>query len=234
MALPARKPLLEALSPELAKTFGVGRAEGQVLALGVEALDEALGGGLPKGAMTEIVGASGHSGEWLAMRALAKAGGLGAVLDHDGSFFPPGAQACGVELSRLLVVRESRRKEALWALERLVREPGLAVVISWLDGLTETFLRRLQLAAERSGQVLLLLREQAGAATSWGALRLLVGGEPGPRGARQLTVETLRARGGRMPRPVRIEVEDGSGVVRGASLLSHRAPASLASRAARA
>jgi hypothetical protein len=220
-----RFELCDVMPPALARTFGVARAgRATVLPTGIRALDEALGGGFPRGAVTEIVSERDHGGDWLAGQAMRAAGGTCAVLDHDGGFHPPGAAALGVDLSRLLVVRESRRKEALWALERLAREPGLALTVASLDGLNDTALRRLQLAAETSRQALILVRESGTAArASWGALRLKVRAEPGGQGLRRMLVEVLRARGGLLPRPVRLEVDDETGAVRASAVLSHRA-----------
>ncbi|MCA8913195.1 MAG: hypothetical protein KDB82_15960 [Planctomycetes bacterium] len=191
----------------------------QRLALGVDALDEQLGGGLPLGAVSEIVSEPGHGGWWLAMRALAQTTGRVGLLNHDDSFHPPGAALLGVDLSRLLVVRVNNHKDALWALERMAKNASLSATLSWLPDLRDVEIRRLQLAAERSRQTVLLLRnsEEAGR-SSWGALRLKVQSLPGG----QLEVTTLRARGG-MPRPVRIEVEHGTGAVRGAAVVPHRA-----------
>jgi len=219
-----RVDLAEIMPPELARTFSVGsQRDATALATGLEALDSGLGGGFPRGAITELISAPGHGGDWLIARALLAADGTCAVLDHDGSFHPPGAAAAGVDLSRLLIVRESRPKEALWALERLAREPGLRVVLASLPRLNDTILRRLQLAAESSGQVLLLSRPEAETSrASWGALRLRITSEPGD-GSRRMLVEVLRARNGLMPRPVRIEVDDETGAVRASAVLSHRA-----------
>lgn len=193
---------------------------GKRLTLGVELLDQQLGGGLPLGSVTEIVSEPGHGGWWLAMRALAQVQGRAGLLNHDDSFHPPGAALHGVDLARLLIVRTSERKDSLWALERLAKNASLAATFSWLPGLRDVDLRRLQLASERSGQCMLLLRdpEEAGR-SSWGALRLRVSAVPGG----MIEVTTLRARGGSMPRPVQIEVEDGTGAVRGAAVVPHRA-----------
>ena len=193
---------------------------GERLALGIPELDQQLGGGLPLGAVTEIVSEQGHGGFWLAMRALAQVKGRIGLLNHDDSFHPPGAALLGVDLSRLLIVRTKERKDSLWALERLAKNAALAATFSWLPNLKDVDLRRLQLASERSKQCLLLLRdpEEAGR-SSWGALRLKVRAVPGG----EIEVTTLRARGGTMPRPVRIEVEDGTGAVRGATVVPHRA-----------
>jgi hypothetical protein len=154
------------------------------------------------------------------MRALAQVKGRIGLLNHDDSFHPPGAALLGVDLSRLLIVRTKERKDCLWALERMGKNSALAATFSWLPGLKDVELRRLQLASERSRQTILLLRDpdEAGR-SSWGALRLQVRAVPGG----EIEVTTLRARGGTMPRPVRIEVEDGTGAVRGATVVPHRA-----------
>jgi protein ImuA len=200
---------------------------GARLALGIPELDEQLGGGLPLSAITEIVSEDGHGGYWLAMRALAQVKGRIGLLNHDDSFHPPGAALLGVDLSKLLVVRAKERKDSLWALERLAKNAALAATFAWLPKLKDVDLRRLQLASERSRQTVLLLRdpEEAGR-SSWGALRLKVRAVPAERGpgrGGEIEVTTLRARGGSMPRPVRIEVEDGTGAVRGATVVPHRA-----------
>ena len=192
------------------------------VALGIDALDAELGGGLPQGALTEIVSEPGHGGWWLAMRALAAVNGRVGLLNHDNSFHPPGAALHGVDLSRLLIVRVRNKKDALWSLERLAKNTGLAATFAWMPDLGDVELRRLQLAAERSKQTVLLLRNEAQAGrSSWGELRLKVSGVPSD-GPRVLQVMTLRARGA-MPRPVRIEVDNVTGVVRGAAVVSHGA-----------
>ena len=142
---------------------------------------------------------------------------VGSLLAH-----PPGAALHGVDLSRLLVVRVRNRKDALWSLERLAKNTGLAATFAWLPDLKDVELRRLQLAAERSKQTVILLRdEQEAGRSSWGELRLKVRGVPST-GPRVLEITTLRARGA-MPRPVRIEVDNVTGVVRGAAVVSHGA-----------
>jgi hypothetical protein len=175
--------------------------------------------------VTEIISEPGHGGWWLAMQILHAAGGTCAVLNHDDSFHPPGAAALGVELSRLLVVRPGNRKDALWSLERLAKNRALSATLCWMDKLRDVELRRLQLAAERSGQCLVLLRsEQDAGRASWGSLRLEIRGEPGDESVRRLRITPLRGRGGIRPRPIRIEVEHGTGAVRGAAVVPHRTP----------
>ncbi|MBK8207222.1 MAG: hypothetical protein IPK87_10625 [Planctomycetes bacterium] len=193
------------------------------VALGVPVLDEQLGGGLPCGAVTEIFGEAGQGAWWLGLRTLAQVPAKAcALVEPGGTFFPPGAASLGVDLGRLMVVRESNRKHALWALGRIAREKSIAATLAAVPKLTDTDLRRLQLAAEDSGQTLMLLRSPSELSrASWGALRLMVCGEPGP--GRRVVVEVLRMRGAAMPRPILLELDDDSMAVRTSAVLPHRA-----------
>lgn len=221
MTAPQKPRLSDLMPPELARTFGVERGEAATRPLGIAALDEQLGGGIPPAALIEIAGTD--AADWLAMRMLAAHAGPYAVVDSDNSFFPPGAAAQGVNLAKLLVVRETRRRQALWALERLSRDKNLQATVAWLPALTDTYVRRLQLAAEGSGQALVLLTEEPAKSSRWCALRLKVTPRPTTGAARQVVVEVLKMRGGATPRPVLIEVDDETGSVSGASVLPHGA-----------
>lgn len=119
----------------------------------------------------------------------------------------------GVDLSRLLVVRETRKRQAHWALERLARDKNIVVTVGWLEGLSDTLMRRLQLATEGSGQTLLLLAEKPQKAGHWCALRLKVQAQATTGAARRIVVEVMKARGGAMPAPVRVEIDDETGTV---------------------
>jgi hypothetical protein len=200
-----------------------GVARRACLATGIEALDSPLAGGIPCGAMTEIFGETGEGCWWLGLRMLARAGEKTcAMVEPAGTFFPPGAAFLGVDLGRLLVVREPNRKNALWALGRIAANRGVAATLAVIPRLTDTELRRLQLAAEDSGQALLLLRPTSELSrASWGALRLMVRAEPGP--GRRLVVEVLRMRGGATPRPVLVELDHDTMAVRTSAVLPHRA-----------
>ena len=193
------------------------------LSTGTPALDDHLSGGLPCGSITEIFGDAGQGAWWLGLRALAQTKDKTcALVEPAGTFFPPGAAALGVDLHRLLVIREPNRKNALWALDRIAREKKIGATLAAISKLTDTELRRLQLAAEASGQALILLRPPAELSrASWGALRLLVRSEPGP--GRRIVVEVLRMRGASMPRPILLELDHDSLAVRTSALLPHRA-----------
>lgn len=75
---------------------------------GIAALDWLLGGGLPRGQLSEVAGArsSGRTSVSVAMLAAATARGeLVALIDTLDMFDPPSAAAAGIDLTRLLWVR---------------------------------------------------------------------------------------------------------------------------------
>jgi len=92
-----------------------GQAPGQApagpgsrLPLGVPSLDERLGGGLPRGQMSEVVGprSSGRTSVMnAAVAAATRRGELAALVDPLDMFDPPSAAAAGVVLERLLWLR---------------------------------------------------------------------------------------------------------------------------------
>jgi recombination protein RecA len=75
---------------------------------GVQAVDELLEGGLPVGAITEMVGPESSGRTSLALSFVAgmtRAGRVGAWIDVSNTLDPGSAAAAGVDLSRLLWVR---------------------------------------------------------------------------------------------------------------------------------
>lgn len=216
--------IADLLPPDLARTLGAVKSASPALALGIAAFDEEMKGGIPTSALTEIFGETGQGAWWLGLRALAAVREKAvALIEPAGTFFAPGAASVGVDLSRLLVLRESNRRQALWALERIAKDKSVGATLAHIEGMGETEMRRLQLAAESSGQALLLLREeQRLSRASWGALRLRVTSEPADS-ERRIVIQTLRARGGFAPRPILIEIEHGTMAVRASSVLPHRA-----------
>jgi recombination protein RecA len=80
----------------------------EVMPTGVAAVDEVLRGGLPVGALTEMVGAECSGRTSLALKFVAevtKAEKVCAWVDASDALSPESAAACGVDLARLLWVR---------------------------------------------------------------------------------------------------------------------------------
>jgi protein ImuA len=148
-----------------------------VLPFGVAAIDRVLpSGGLARGALHEILGASGDEedgalaaafaagivGRLAAQRSLAQRslGGDGMVLWclPRPDLYGPGLAAHGLDPGHLVLVRAPRADEILWAMEEGLRAPGIAAVVGEVGALPAVASRRLQLAAERSGITAFLLR----------------------------------------------------------------------------
>ncbi|HJO37332.1 MAG TPA: hypothetical protein QF650_01880 [Vicinamibacterales bacterium] len=122
----------------------------------ISALDAELGGGLPRGELSEIVGArsSGRTGTLCAALAAATSRGeLAALVDTLDQFDPESAAAAGIDLSRLLWIRgrPGSRDEGAWravnralkALGLLLHAGGFGVVALDLGDLPERTLRRI-------------------------------------------------------------------------------------------
>jgi hypothetical protein len=135
-------------------------------ATGLSALDWLLAGGLPKGALVEIVGRrlSGRFAIGLAALAAATSSGQAAALVDLGDHLDPqAAERAGVDLARLLRVRPRRVKEALASAEMLLAA-GFPLVVADL-GLAPRHVRytpdaawlRLARSAQAQEAALLLL-----------------------------------------------------------------------------
>jgi protein ImuA len=172
--------------------------------LGLPALDAALGGGLPRGCLQEVIPADGGAAAagfaaFLLARLVGQAeesgrGVLWASLG-EGDLYPPGLARFGLDPAAMILLSAPSPAELLWAMEEALRSPALAGVVGEVDRLDLTAGRRLQLAAAAGGGVgLLLLRaDRPPAAVSTAALRWRVGAGPN----RSWHVELLRRRGGR-------------------------------------
>ncbi len=210
------------LRRRIARLEAVGQADQRPpISCGCNALDEILpGGGMRRGTLVEWLAEGDGTGATtlavLTAREACSQGGALVVVDGGRQFYPPAAARLGIALDRLLLIHVDNRADHDWAFDQALRCPAVAAAIAWpeslggqLDGRT---FRRLQLAAERSGSLGLLLRPaDARAAPSWADLRLLV--EPRPRASpqaprRRLRVVLLRGRGGGEGRGVEVEFDD--------------------------
>jgi hypothetical protein len=121
------------LDPELAAQLVTAERledrQGQC-ATGIGAIDRLLGGGWPRGALSELVGrrSSGRTSVLLAsLAASLGAGQATALVDVDGALDPRGAAAAGVPLERLLWVRAGG-KQALKAADLLIAAGGFGLI----------------------------------------------------------------------------------------------------------
>ncbi|HEY3232895.1 MAG TPA: ATPase domain-containing protein, partial [Roseiflexaceae bacterium] len=147
---------------------GVEREAPALLPTGIAALDELLGGGYPRGAITELLGAPTSGTTTIALTALAQAQVCGegcAYIDLGGHFGAEYAAACGVDLAALALVRPASAIDALAIVEALVTHHVGVVIIHTLDVLDAARarqdlaggLRRLARALPASPSVLLVV-----------------------------------------------------------------------------
>ena len=93
------------------------------LATSVATLDELLGGGLPRGALVELVG-RGSCGRFstllAALQQVTDAGEAAALIDQGSQLDPQGAAAAGIDLDRLLWLRPERLDDSLAVADMLL------------------------------------------------------------------------------------------------------------------
>ena len=93
------------------------------LATSVATFDEILGGGLPRGALVELVG-RGSCGRFstliAALQQMTSAGEAAVLVDQGSQLDPQAAVAAGIDLDRLLWLRPQRLDDSLAAAEMLV------------------------------------------------------------------------------------------------------------------
>lgn len=205
------------------------RAEG-VFRSGCPELDRLLPeGGFPPGSLVEWLAESTGSGaETLALvvaREAAASGGVVVVMDRQEDFYPPAAAGLGIDLERTLVVRAVRLEDELWALDQVLRCPGVAAAWAAVERLDWRWFRRLQLAAEQGGGLGLLLRPaRVRGQPSWSQVQLLV--QPcHSAGPRRLRVEVTRCQGAPAGGSVEVEMDDVTGALRPVRGLSLSTPA---------
>ena len=165
------------------------------VATGFAVLDAHFAGGWPRGAITEILCDDCAGALKLLMPALAtlsRRSNWLVLVSPPHIPYAPGFAACGVDLSRLLLVQPKNPQERLWALEQALRGGAGSAVLAWPERLTGAVLRRLQLAAETGHSSGFLFRPAAAAAqASAAALRLRV-----RQCGAQTEVDILKRRGG--------------------------------------
>jgi hypothetical protein len=178
---------------------------------GVPALDQLLGGGLPKGEITELVALGPGSGSAQMLHALlrgvAERGDFLAVVDGADSFDVDPVEPFVLE--RLLWVRCRRAEEAMKAADLLLRDRNLPLVVLDLKLNRDAELRRISSSAwfrfsrlaEHNGTTLLVItpHQLVGAAGCRVRIESRLGVESlaaGPAEAREkLRFELLRAAG---------------------------------------
>ncbi len=228
----------------------------QIIPTGLTSVDTLLPhGGLPTASLIEWVSDNvGLSATSIALKSIAPMFGLSgclAIVDERHDFHADAARCHGIPLSRMLLIRPTRvasvplktshsrfvrqasatHSDALWALEQTARCPGVRVVLTCLELASSAVMRRLQLAVERSGVTIVLVRPACTLLQpSFADLRLHVtAASPALAnltGRRRLKVQLLRSRHGLQHTGyAQLEVDHETGAVHSISELADSKPA---------
>jgi hypothetical protein len=143
--------LLKVRKLDVTLTTAVGRnaPEDRAAPTGVPALDAALGGGLRRGHLSEIIGPRSTGRTTLLCQILAAAaarGEIAALVDTHDRFDPVSAAAAGLDLSRLLWIRDrGDAPRALKAMDLVLRAGGFGTVVLDLADVRSLALRQFPL-----------------------------------------------------------------------------------------
>jgi recombination protein RecA len=159
----------------------------ELVSTGVPEMD-ALVGGLPRGAMTEICGAVCSGRTSLLLSALASRTAEGeacALVDARDSFDPLTGNAAGIALKKLLWVRCQNIDQALRATDLLIQAGGFGMVAVDLSDVSARTVRQVPLnawfrfrrAVEDTPTILLLLEQEPHAKTCASLVVRLEAGE---------------------------------------------------------
>ena len=129
-------------------------------------------------------------------------------VDAADDLYPPAAAVLGVPLSRLLVIRVRRALDVQWICEQALRCAAVAAVIAPAARLDAYASRRLQLAAEASGSLGLLLRSDEPRGHTFAASRLRIDPAPSSTGDMCVRVAVLKVREGRPAEPFVMTLSD--------------------------
>jgi hypothetical protein len=169
------KASLDTLRLQVATVVAGNHSAGPAWPTGITGLDVALGGGVPRGRVTEVVGTVGAGKTSLVRQLVARVlveGGWVAWVDATRTLAPQELAGLG---ERLIMVRPRDHTRGAWCADLLLRSGVFALVV--LDGapvLSRVVGVRLsQLARERDA-AFVVLREGTQASRLGGAVRLQV------------------------------------------------------------
>ena len=209
--LKARK--LDVTLTHLAPWRTLERQQQDLAQTGVPTVDAALGGGLRRGHLSEVIGGRSSGRTSVMCRALAAATSrdeLVALVDTNDRFDPLTAASAGLDLSRLLWIRETGdATRALKAMNLVLQAGGFGLVVLDLTDVADRVVRGLPFATwfrlariiEGSQTVALLVASEHLGRSSGGSTIALerpspsaLWAEPGSHRARLLSGLDIRPR----------------------------------------
>lgn len=113
--------------------FGESKGlEVEVVPVGVTSIDQAIGGGFPRGRVVEIYGGESSGKTTLANHVIAQVqrqGGTAAFVDAEHALDPDYARRLGVKINDLLISQPDNGEQALEIVETLVRSNAVDVIV---------------------------------------------------------------------------------------------------------
>ena len=220
-------PALACLRAQIGRLEAGSRPDGAVLPFGIAEMDEHLpGGGLALGALHEVTGGGngavgGAAATLFTAGIVARTGGKVLWCLPRADLFAPGLAQAGLGPDRVIYVEARDDRSMLTCMEEGLRHGGLGAVVGEVGSLSMTASRRLQLAAEGTGAMGLVLRrgragaDEAGspsaARTRWRITVRPSAPLPVPGiGRHRWHVELIRCRGGE-PAEFEMEACDATG-----------------------
>ncbi len=132
---------LELALAQIEKNFGKGaimkmgetkKIQVETIPTGSISLDVALGGGIPRGRVTEIFGPESSGKTTISLHVIAevqKRGGQAAFIDAEHALDPEYARKIGVDIDNLLVAQPDSGEQALDIVETLVRSNAVDIIV---------------------------------------------------------------------------------------------------------
>jgi protein ImuA len=183
-------------------------------------------GGLRRGSLVEwLTAGTGCGAATLALicaRQACQDGGALVVVDRLRQVYPPALAAWGLDLKQVILLVPPTKQDEFWVWDQALRCPGVAAVWGWVEQLDGRRFRRLQLSAETSDVLGLLIRPaQLRPQPTWAEVRLEVEGkgvaqnssEPFSAG-RRLQVRLLHGRGSAGQGDVQLALDEWTGELR--------------------
>lgn len=136
-----KKAALQAALKMIEKQYGAGAVmvmgekphiPVEMVSSGSLKLDEALGGGYPKGRIVEIFGPESSGKTTLALHAIAevqKNGGTAAFIDAEHALDPQYAAKLGVDIKKLIISQPDYGEQALEIIDALVHSGAVDIIV---------------------------------------------------------------------------------------------------------
>ena len=138
---PDKEKALNLVLNQIERNFGKGaimrlgdaaQMKVETIPSGALTLDQAMGGGFPRGRIIEIYGPESSGKTTVALHAIAevqKAGGVAAFIDAEHALDPTYSAALGVDIENLLVAQPDNGESALEIADQLVRSAAVDLIV---------------------------------------------------------------------------------------------------------